>query len=53
MYDVGQQVIEKINDEKNFLRGAVEKWTACVSGLDAITEYSKQIQIYINLEERI
>lgn len=43
MYDVGQQVIEKINDEKNFLRGTVEKLTAHVSGLDAITEYSKEI----------
>lgn len=32
MYGAGQQVIEKINDEKNFLRGTVEKLTAQVSG---------------------
>lgn len=42
MYGAGQQIIEKINDEKNFLKGTVEKLTAQVSGLNAITEYSKQ-----------
>lgn len=43
MCHVGQQVIEKIIDENFSLRGTVEKSTARVNGLDAVTEYNKQI----------